>query len=86
MKDVAKGKTLGADGLPVEFCQSYADILALQLARMYYANTEPGRLPAITSEALIVSLPKPHSPTLYRPAYRLFETLNLDFKILSKIL
>ena len=83
---LANGKTPGPDGIPTEFYSAYLDTLAPKLTTLYNSSYERGILPPSLREALLVPIPKPgkdpSSPSSFRP----LAILNVDYKILSKIL
>ena len=83
---LAKGKVPGTDGLPAEFFATYSDLLAPKLVDLYKNAQELGRLPVSTREALVVPLHKPGRPESDHTAYRPLSMLNIDYKILSRIL
>ncbi|XP_078503987.1 dapper homolog 2 [Lissotriton helveticus] len=86
IKQMARNKTLGVDGLPVEFYMHYVDILAPQLLEVYSEARELGQLPESMREALIVPLLKPGHDSTDIAAYRPLSMLTTDYKILSRIL
>mgnify|MGYP002804334809 CR=1 FL=1 len=85
-EELARGKTPGTDGLPVEFYYTYMTKLVPKLTVIHEVVQEGGLLPDTTRETLIVSVPKPQSDILDVAAYRPLFMLNMDYKILSKVL
>ena len=83
---IAKNKTPGMDGLPIEFYDSYEEVLAPKLRDMYMEAFEVGQLPSTMEEAMIVVLPKQGRDPLQVGSYRPLSMLNMDYKILSKVL
>ena len=83
---LARGKFPGTDGLPAEFYVTYRDLLAPKLVALYKCARESGRLPLSTRGALIVPLHKAGRPADDPMAYRLLSMLNIDYKVLSRIL
>lgn len=79
-------KASGSDGLPLEFYNQFGEILVPKLCKLYSHIFDTDTLPASMGEALIVLIPKPgkdpHLPESYRP----ISLLQLDVKILAKIL
>lgn len=80
------GKSPGPDGFTVEFYKSYSSVLAPILQRVYNESFLLGRLPKTMSEASISLLVKKDKDPLLCSSYRPISLLNVDFKILSKIL
>lgn len=80
------GKSPGYDGPSAEYYKEYIDILAPVLQKVYQEAFELGQIPPTFNEALISLIPKkdkdPTNPSNYRP----ISLLNLDCKILTKIL
>lgn len=60
--------------------------LALSLVELYAEVGDRGILPQTSREAVIILLLMPDKPPLECTAYRPQSMLNLDFKILSKLL
>lgn len=80
------GKSPGPDTFTVEFYKAFATLLLLTQARMYNDSYLTGKLPESLSLASIsLLLKKRQNPLLYS-SYRPISLLNVDFKILSKIL
>lgn len=79
-------KTPGLDGLPVEFYSTYNESLATKLLEIYRDAFDKGMLPESLREALIVLIPKPHKDHDYCESYRPISLINMDAKILVKIL
>lgn len=81
-----KAKAPGSDGLPVEFYSTYSEILIPRLLKLYNSIFAESELPASMREATIVLIPKPgkdpHLPESYRP----ISLLQVDVKIIAKIL
>ncbi|CAI5643337.1 unnamed protein product [Oreochromis niloticus] len=79
-------KAPGPDGFSVEFFKTFIDKLAPLLLSVYNESFEHGLLPPTLSQALITVLLKkgkdPTSCTSYRP----ISLLNVDVKVLAKIL
>ena len=79
------GKSPGPDGIPAEFYRAYADLLADDMTEMYNECWEDGSLTPnmLLGEIILLYKKKdPRDPRNYRP----ITLLNLDYKILSKIL
>lgn len=86
LKEMAKGKASGPDGIPIEvYCKYQDDILPplLQVFRSSHAN---GFLPDSLSEANIILILKPDKDPLDCGSYRPISLLNVDYKLLTKIL
>lgn len=80
------GKSPGPDGFPVEFFKRFSDKLIPLLLNMFSNSLESGVLPKTLRSAQISLLLKknkdPHCCSSYRP----ISLLNVDGKILAKIL
>uniref|UniRef100_A0A8C6PVC2 Reverse transcriptase domain-containing protein n=1 Tax=Nothobranchius furzeri TaxID=105023 RepID=A0A8C6PVC2_NOTFU len=80
------GKSPGYDGLPVEYYKTFADIAAPILHEVYQEMFDKGCVAPTFNEAVISLIFKtgkdPNDPSSYRP----ISLLNLDCKILTKIL
>lgn len=80
------GKAPGANGIPVKFYSLYQDILAPRLASLFAQFSSLGSQPGSMSEVVIVLLPKPGKDSEHCTSYRPISLLNVDAKILAKIL
>lgn len=80
------GKTPGPDGLPAEIYKKFKDKLLSPLFDMFSDSFEKGILPVSLRGALITLLPKPGKPCNKCENLRPISLLNVDLKILSKIL
>ena len=86
IKTLNGGKTPGPDGLPCELYKEFADILAPYMLKMYSLAFKNKSLPQSLSEAVITLIPKKGKDPEDVGGYRPISLLNVDQKILSKIL
>ena len=68
-----------------EFYKAYLDIIAPRLLEVYVEDLEVGTLPPTFREAIILMLLKPDKPTDRPDSYRPLSSLNIDAKILAKV-
>ena len=80
------GKSPGIDGFPAEYYKHHIDILAPKLLEVYNESLMSGSLPPSFYEALISVIPKKDRDTTEHSNYRPISLLNVDCKILTKIL
>ncbi|KAJ1136101.1 hypothetical protein NDU88_002519 [Pleurodeles waltl] len=86
LEQLPRNKVPGTDGLPSEYYSTFATHLNTYLLKIFEEAEVNGNLPPSMREAMIVVLPKPgRDPTDVR-SYRPLSLLNLDCKILGKIL
>lgn len=85
VNSLKSGKTPGPDGLPSEVYKKFNDILSPYLLRTFEGALVTG-LPATFNEAVITVIPKKGKSTEEVEGYRPISLLNVDQKILSKIL
>lgn len=86
LKDMAKGKASGPDGLPIEVYCKYQDEILPSLLRMFHPSHAAGSLPDSLMEANIIILLKPDKDPMDCSSYRPISLLNVDYKLLTKIL
>ena len=82
---MAKGKSTGPDGIPMEFYQSFEKIVTPHLMEMFHEAYRVGALPEDTCSGDIALLYKngdARDPRNYRP----ITLLQTDYKILAKVL
>lgn len=79
-------KAPGPDGFPADFYKLYMSQLASRLNLLFAHCWEHGALPASMMEAYMVLLLKPGKDPLMCSSYRPIELLNMDLKILAKVL
>lgn len=80
------GKAPGPNGLPVELYKRQASIITPPLLQMYEEAREQGRLPLDQREATIVVIHKPGKPTDQCSSYRPISLINMEAKVLAKVL
>lgn len=80
------GKTPGADGLPTEFYSQHMELLAPRVTTLSSGLADMDTLPESMEEAIIILIPKPGKDPQECASYRPISLLNVDSKILAKIL
>lgn len=80
------GKSPGPDGFTVEFYKKFAPLLSTVLSDMYNEALSLGRLPPTLNNATITLLLKKDKDPLLCSSFRPISLLNVDYKILAKIL
>lgn len=79
-------KSPGPDGIPAEFYKTHAELVIPRFHALLLSMLEKGDLPPTMSEVVIVVIPKPNKdPDLYS-SYRPISLLNVNAKIVTKIL
>ena len=86
IKSLPGGKSPGPDRFTAEFFKSLPPSCLRYLADMYNESLEVGRLPGTLLEATITLILKPDKDPLECGSYRPISLLNVDLKILSKVL
>lgn len=86
IKSLNPGKSPGPDGFSAEYYKANSDLLAPILEGMYNESFRNCQLPKTLSDATITLILKKDKDPLLCSSYRPISLLNVDFKILSKIL
>ena len=82
---MAKSKSPGSDGLPVEFYLSFWNVIGSDLVEVLNASFDSGLLPSSQREALI-SLIFKKGDRLEHKNWRPISLLNVDYKLCARVL